>query len=91
MHADSLRRDTVQWVNTHFFMGSQLTNLCFPVRINAELPWMVVMFRHHRTIITFSAWYQRPKYFPDAIAKPSTESVECERESSVGASMMSSH
>jgi len=78
MHADSLRRDTVQWVNTHFFMGSQLTNLCLPVRINAELPWTVILFGIIGTIVTFSAWYRRPKYIPDAIAKPSTESIECE-------------
>ncbi|KIM81195.1 hypothetical protein PILCRDRAFT_821648 [Piloderma croceum F 1598] len=48
------------------------------IRINAEIPWTVVLLGIMGAIVTFAAWYKRPEYIPDAAAKPSAEIIGSE-------------
>jgi hypothetical protein len=48
------------------------------VRINAELPWAVVLLGIMGAIVTFAAWYKRPEYIPDTAAKPSAKAIDSE-------------
>lgn len=48
------------------------------IRINAELPWAVVLLGIMGAIVTFAAWYKRPEYIPDTAAKPSAKAIDSE-------------
>jgi hypothetical protein len=61
-----------------FFLDHLLMNLCSLVRINAELPWTVVLLGIMGAIVTFAAWYKRPEYIPDVATKPSAEIIGSE-------------
>jgi hypothetical protein len=60
------------------FIEQLLMNLRSLVRINAELPWAVVLLGIIGAIVTFAAWYKRPEYIPDTAAKPSAKAIDSE-------------
>ena len=55
----------------NFFYGTAVDEfLRSLVRINAELPWTVVLLGTMGAIVTFAAWYKRPECISDVAAKP---------------------